>query len=392
MAPIPTLVSLFLLAFATVALSSPCVTFDADFNLLVFGLNGKDWNAGSQDTWTSGSAADITTSGRPPFDGANTTCYLAQFFNAVYILNGDATNPSSVHIYDATAKSWTTQSVQAGTFDLTSFNAILDHDTNVFYALSHSEVFFLDMGDLKAANASALSWVDAKAAPYDPSYQPVMALAQNHIHFLNVPGAPTGDAEIFVIHFSYFQPEPQPYPLSDGGAFPNTHGQTASLFQDTGVQQEFAFIPDDGSATYVINVETNTTQSLPGPTTKDAKATYAAGITSIVQLDSTGALTFLPYKQGDVQTNSNAAWTKVANVAAVASAGATPSGSASGSSISAKSTVSGSATKIPAPGSSQTPGLGGAQAANGGSRSLSTPGFGFGMTLAGIFSLAACLL
>ena len=56
------------------------------------------------------------------------------------------------------------------------------------------------MGDLKAANASGLAWTDVQKAPYDSSYQPVMALAQNHVHFLNVPGTPAGDAQIFVIH------------------------------------------------------------------------------------------------------------------------------------------------------------------------------------------------
>ena len=35
---IPTLVSLCVLAVSTVVVSSPCVTFDASFNLLVFGL------------------------------------------------------------------------------------------------------------------------------------------------------------------------------------------------------------------------------------------------------------------------------------------------------------------------------------------------------------------
>lgn len=64
---------------------------------------------------------------------------------------------------------------------------------------------------------------------------------------------------------SYMQPEPQSY-----GKFPNTHGQTASFFKETGVcsykskhshfltltqvQTKFAFIPDDGSATFVIDV------------------------------------------------------------------------------------------------------------------------------------------
>ena len=33
----------------------------------------------------------------------------AQYTNAIYILNGDSKNPSSVYIYDVTAASWTTQ-------------------------------------------------------------------------------------------------------------------------------------------------------------------------------------------------------------------------------------------------------------------------------------------
>ena len=30
-----------------------CVTFDINWNMLAFGFNGKDYNAGTQDTWTS---------------------------------------------------------------------------------------------------------------------------------------------------------------------------------------------------------------------------------------------------------------------------------------------------------------------------------------------------
>ena len=47
-----TLVSLLQLAIP--ALTIPCVTFDSSFNLLALGLGGKDWNAGTQDKWTSG--------------------------------------------------------------------------------------------------------------------------------------------------------------------------------------------------------------------------------------------------------------------------------------------------------------------------------------------------
>ncbi|EJD05357.1 uncharacterized protein FOMMEDRAFT_131910 [Fomitiporia mediterranea MF3/22] len=337
-----TLVSLLLPTLSSLlhVAAEPCIAMDTSFNLLVFGVNGKDFNAGTQDTWTSGSAADITAANRPPFDGTNTTCYLSQFNNAVYVLNADSSDNMSVFIYDVGGKSWSKQSVNqpqgTKTVDTTNFKAILDHDTNVFYAMSKGEVFFLDMtGSSTTANSSAISWVDvgAPAAWGDlSSYEPTMALAQNHVHFIGVPGLSPGQADIFVIHFSFFQPEAQSY----GANFPETHGQTASFFQKEGVQQEFAFIPDDGSATYVVNVESNTTQTLKGPDVKDAKAQYFAGITSLVQLSpAQGALQFLPYTQGS--DNSGATWTKIASVTVPAgsdssnsSANGTASGSASG--------------------------------------------------------------
>ena len=138
--------------------------------------------------------------------------------------------------------------------------------------------------------------------------------------------------------------------------------------------------------TYVINVETNTTQALAGPTTKDSKATYAAGITSLVQLDSTGALSFLPYKQGDASTNAQSAWTKLSKVAAVAPPGATSSasaGSASGSKSSATKTGStaASATSSQNPSGNQSSGV-----------SLNSRGMNTLIVLTGVFSVFACLL
>lgn len=41
-----TAAALFALGAARTALASPCVSFDANWNLLAFGLGGKDWNAG----------------------------------------------------------------------------------------------------------------------------------------------------------------------------------------------------------------------------------------------------------------------------------------------------------------------------------------------------------
>jgi hypothetical protein len=307
------LVSLLLLTLSQSLVSaSPCLSFDINFNLLAFGFGGKDYDAGTQDAWaTAINATDITATGRPPFDGVGTTCFLAQFFNAIYVLNGDAKNPNSIYIYDATAKSWSTQVTTPGSFDYSSFNAILDHDTNLFYALSKGSLYGLDMGSLKSANSTPLAWNPVQKAPYPDGYNPVMALAQNHIHFLNVGSDGPGKARIYVIHYSYFQPEIQDYPGDK--TFPAAHGQTASFFMPTGVQQEFAFIPDDFSGTYVVNVENNSTRTLPPPTVQDTKSTYVAGITSLLQLDSAGAVSFVPYTPGD--NNANAAWSSVKSLA-----------------------------------------------------------------------------
>lgn len=49
-----TLTLVSLLSLAAPAFTTPCAVFDAQMNLYAFGLNGKDWNAGTQDTWASG--------------------------------------------------------------------------------------------------------------------------------------------------------------------------------------------------------------------------------------------------------------------------------------------------------------------------------------------------
>jgi len=50
-----TLVTLFLFPF-TLVRAKPCVAFNTQQELLAFGLDGKDWNAGTQDTWASGAS------------------------------------------------------------------------------------------------------------------------------------------------------------------------------------------------------------------------------------------------------------------------------------------------------------------------------------------------
>jgi hypothetical protein len=66
------------------------------------------------------------------------------------------------------------------------------------------------MGALKAANSTPIPWnvvqqPDLSSGTSGPGantagYQPTMALAQNHIHFMGVPGLSDGSVKIFVIH------------------------------------------------------------------------------------------------------------------------------------------------------------------------------------------------
>jgi hypothetical protein len=363
-----TLVSLFFLASTKVVLSSPCVAFDVNWNLLVFGLNGKDYNATGQENWGSSTAAtEITaTSGRPPFDSTNTTCYLAQFYNAIYVMNGDSQNPNDIYIFDAATQAWSAQSTTPGKFDFAGSQAILDHDTNVFYAVSNNELFFLNMEAETTANSTAIAWTDVEAVPFTTAGT-AMALAQNHVHFLNVANDTAGDAQIFVIHFSFFQPTPQSYPVNGGGTIPKTTGQATSLFQPNGdgVQQEFVFIPSDSSAVYVINVETNTTQKLAGPTVQDPAATYFGGVTALIQLSSSGEVSYLPYTEGQDSTNAAAQWSEVKNIAAASPPGSSSS-SASGSGATGGAGSSGTAKSS---GTKTASGSGSTGGASGGSSS-----------------------
>ena len=114
------------------------------------------------------------------------------------------------------------------------------------------------MGALTQSDGATRGWqfVQAPAFAQNNAYpKPVLALAQNHVHFLGTGTA--GSVEIFVIHFSYMQPDPQVFsPIEDGGsAAPSTTGQTASIFKGPeAVQTKFAFVPDDGASTFVFDV------------------------------------------------------------------------------------------------------------------------------------------
>ncbi|KZP12883.1 hypothetical protein FIBSPDRAFT_1049800 [Athelia psychrophila] len=312
-----TLLSVIILSFSEVALatSNPCLALNWDFDLFVFGLNGKDYNASSQSTWMSATPAkDITSSGRPPFDGPHPKCFLAQYQDTVYVLGADTANPASVYMYNFLAKSWSQQAVKTNGFNPASWNGILDHDTNVIFAISAGNLYTLSLGEQVKAQSTPLTWQPAGAVPYPSSYNPVMSIANNHISFFDVPGVPAGSADLYVIHFSYWQ-QSQKYPLvsGSGSSFPASQGKATSFSQKSidNVQQEIAFIPEGAANTYVVDVLTNTTQKLAGPTNKDSTSQYFAGPTALVQLASNGVVYFLPYEEGKNSANAAAKWSKV---------------------------------------------------------------------------------
>lgn len=53
MAHLLSIVALYLLSVSQSVFAEPCIAFDSNWNLYAFGLNGKDYNASTQNAWTS---------------------------------------------------------------------------------------------------------------------------------------------------------------------------------------------------------------------------------------------------------------------------------------------------------------------------------------------------
>ncbi|QRW10802.1 hypothetical protein RhiLY_09801 [Ceratobasidium sp. AG-Ba] len=221
--------------------------------------------------------------------------------------------------------------------------------------MSKGNLYQADMGQLKAANATPIEWGATNAPPFDASgYVPVMGLAQNHIHFLNRDANTDGQANIFVIHFAYWQPEVQMYaPGNNAGTFPQKHGQVASFFAgDVSVQKRFAFIPDDMSNTYVIDVEKNTTTVLPPPPASAGFASnpvglmgrYSASPAALVYLSPANELHYLAVDQNNMAAATGNKWAQISSSELVAAAAVDPSATSAPVSGSASSTATGMVT------------------------------------------------
>ncbi|CAE6423019.1 unnamed protein product [Rhizoctonia solani] len=352
---------------AAPALATSCVAFDSNSILYAFGINGRDYSFGAQDGWLNSPKGTPvpTTGGRPPFDGPNTQCFTSEYFNAFYFINADNANPNAIHIFDATVQTWSTQQATLPDgLDPTSMVAILDHDTNVFFAMSKGNLFSVEMLERKAATPEAVAWGASNPPNFDVSnYKPVMALAQNHIHFLDTD-AGEGNARIFVIHFAYWQPEVQYYAAGNGkGTFPKKHGQVASFFTgDTQAQKKWAFIPDDLSGTYISDINSNTTTVFPGPPASAGFASNPAGLMgrlaaspgALVYLSPANEMHYIGVDQNNIVASTANPWAKIVSPELVAAAAADPTSTGSNSTATASGMVSSIAPSATASGAASS--------------------------------------
>lgn len=366
------------MALAAAALLSPlavldaaakgCVAFDTSWNLYAFG-GSSDVNLGQNSTWSSPSAKTLSTNGRPSWTGNNTLCLLSQYNNALVVLNADSSSSSDVYIYDFAGDSWSTQTTSSAPSNLALASAILDHDTNVIYALPGGDsqsLYSLDLSSVtKSANSTAIPWLQQNSPGFSSYNQPTMAEASNHILFFGAPSVAAGSAPIYVIHYAYEQPDAQSFSTVNGASsnFPDSTGLTTGIpYASNQAGDQVVFVPSDFSATYVvthwtspstagqtsdapagINTYINTTQTLPAPSSKDTSSSFASSDTSLVQLDGSGALYYLEGAYGNGwQVSSSASWQKMSYTLAGLSGGS--SGSSSSSASSGASSSSSAAT------------------------------------------------
>lgn len=308
--------TLVVLGCASYAAASQCTAFDEAGQAYVFGASYGDLRLGSIEEFgstASNASAAITSltnkTGRPDFSGSNTQCFTNQFTNGLYVINAVASSPNDVYIYDFEGQAWSTQPTSGAP---NASVAILDHDTNVLFAFANGGLTSLSFNQESAkSTGQTISWqagAQVNDVPFNATgYQPVMGAANNHIQFLNTPGSNPGEAYIFVIHYAYWQPEVQSF-----GTFPVSPGQTVTVLSNSSAApSKFAYIPDSGNETYVIDAKSNTTAAYPAPPTADLGARYSASTQVLLQLAPGGALAYLDLSaSGDNGTTTS--WTSVA--------------------------------------------------------------------------------
>jgi len=303
-------------------------------------------------------------------------CFLSQYNNAMYVFGGDSSDVGSVYIYNFAADSWSKQPTTGAPAQLSNSRsaAVLDHDTNTIYTVAGGgqSMYGLALDSVTNTAGGSVAWEQIGTPAIDTEGPVTAALANNHINYFGVKGDQAGSASLFVIHFSYWQPQPQAYPTVDGGAaFPNSQGQAVS-FPTAGntSPQSMLYVPDDFSNSYVVTHWTNlgdysssagapmaanlinSTQILPAPTSKDKAAAYACSPSACAQIDSKGDIYYIDNALGsDFAVGSGAQWAKMG----FSLTGTPSSGSSSGSTNSTDSTATATGTNTAAVGTPTGP-------------------------------------
>ncbi|ORX36369.1 hypothetical protein BD324DRAFT_642541 [Kockovaella imperatae] len=372
MLPILTLLSLI----PSLVFAVPCVQFDTNWDLYAFGGN-EDVKLGNSSSWSQPSVTPLSTSGRPPWTGQYTQCLQSQYNNAMYVLGADDSDLSKIYIYNFAEDSWSLQdtSAEPSNLGMSRSASVLDHDTNVIFTLtsgSGASLYQLDLSTIQATAGSSQAWSAVENPSFSTSgYTPVAAEASNHIHYFGVPDTAAGSADLFVVHYAYFQPTPQSYPTLNGGeAFPDSGGQAINVPNEANnAPDQMVFFPNDFSNSYVVTHWTNpgsynstsgvpfatdlinTTQILPAPSSQDQQASYAASPTDLVQIDTAGNIYYMTNAISSSYTvQSGASWTKM-SYQLVGSGG---SGGNTTSSSSSTSMTGGSSSTTGTSGSSET--------------------------------------
>ncbi|WVO17991.1 hypothetical protein L204_105689 [Cryptococcus depauperatus] len=343
----------------------PCVQFDASWNLYAFGGN-QDVKIGDSSSWSSPKTSSLSSNGRPSWTGKNTQCILSQSNNAMYVIGADS-DLSKIYIYDFAGDSWSTQSTSGAPSDLgnSRSSSVLDHDTNVLFTLTTSSgLYQLDLSNVqKSASGNTVGWEAVMKPSFSvDGYTVAAAQAANHIFYFGVPKTAAGSANVFIVHYAYFQPDAQAF---HGTAFPDSAGQAISIPNSQGnVPYSMVFVPDDFSNTFIATHWTNpgdysittdapfsqdlinSTQILAAPSSKDKTAAYAASPNAIVQVNSAGDIYYISNPvNSDYTVSSGASWQKFdysvsVDNASKGSGNSTTTDSASGSHTATKSATS----------------------------------------------------
>ena len=92
------------------------------------------------------------------------------------------------------------------------------------------------------------------------------------------------------------------------------------------------------------NSQTNTTKTLQGPSIKDSLATYFASTNSLVQLSSTGTVSYMPYSANSTSASPGVSWNTVKKLPVALSPSSTAASSASVSNTAKGAAATGNAS------------------------------------------------